>query len=329
MLNRRSLLTHSLAIPVAASTLVAGGGAARAQSQSFQDFLAGVSAEARRGGVSSAILQRAFANIRPNDKVIELDRRQPEFTLTWEQYRDGRITQQRADRGKAAYAENRVLLEAIAARYEVNPRVVVAIWGLETNYGSFTGNYNVIEALATLAWEGRRAAFYRAELLAALRILQKGDVTPERMRGSWAGAMGHPQFMPTSFERLAVDFDGDGRRDIWDDKADALGSIGNYLAKSGWKGDERWGREVVLPGGIDAGSIGRNNRRPLSEWVRLGVSAADGSVLPPLDMPTAIVAPSGPTGQAFAVYQNFNVIRRYNPSDYYALVVGLLSDRVA
>ena len=325
MLNRRSLMIRALA----ASTVTVGAGTAHAQSQSFQDFLEGVAAEARRGGVSPSIIQRAFANIRPNDKVIELDRRQPEFTLTWEQYRDGRITAQRVERGRQAYADNRVLLDAIASRYEVNPRVVVAIWGLETNYGSFTGNYNVIEALATLAWEGRRASFYRAELLAALRILQRGDTTPERMRGSWAGAMGHPQFMPTSFERLAVDFDGDGRRDIWDDRADALGSIGNYLAKSGWRGDERWGREVVLPGGLDANSLGRNNRRPLRDWVRMGVASADGTPLPPLDMQTAIVIPSGVGGQAFAVYQNFNVIRRYNPSDYYALVVGLLSDRVA
>ncbi|EHL98659.1 lytic murein transglycosylase [Acetobacteraceae bacterium AT-5844] len=325
MLNRRSLMIRALA----ASTLTVGAGTAHAQSQSFQDFLEGVAAEARRGGVSPSIIQRAFANIRPNDKVIELDRRQPEFTLTWEQYRDGRITAQRVERGRQAYADNRVLLDAIASRYEVNPRVVVAIWGLETNYGSFTGNYNVIEALATLAWEGRRASFYRAELLAALRILQRGDTTPERMRGSWAGAMGHPQFMPSSFERLAVDFDGDGRRDIWDDRADALGSIGNYLAKSGWRGDERWGREVVLPGGLDANSLGRNNRRPLRDWVRMGVASADGTPLPPLDMQTAIVIPSGVGGQAFAVYQNFNVIRRYNPSDYYALVVGLLSDRVA
>ncbi len=325
MLNRRSLLIRSLA----ATSLTLGAGAARAQSQSFQAFLADVGAEARRSGVSQSIIQRAFANIRPNDKVIELDRRQPEFTLTWEQYRDGRITQQRVERGRQAYADNRVLLDAIASRFEVNPRVVVAIWGLETNYGSFTGNYNVIEALATLAWEGRRASFYRGELLAALRILQRGDTTPERMRGSWAGAMGHPQFMPSSFERLAVDFDGDGRRDIWDDRADALGSIGNYLAKSGWRGDERWGREVILPGGIDSNILGRGNRRPLSEWVRMGVTSADGTALPPLDMQTAIVAPSGPGGQAFAVYQNFNVIRRYNPSDYYALVVGLLSDRVA
>lgn len=325
MLNRRSLMIRALAT----STVTVGAGTAHAQSQSFQDFLEGVAAEARRGGVSPSIIQRAFANIRPNDKVIELDRRQPEFTLTWEQYRDGRITAQRVERGRQAYADNRVLLDAIASRYEVNPRVVVAIWGLETNYGSFTGNYNVIEALATLAWEGRRAAFYRAELLAALRILQRGDTTPERMRGSWAGAMGHPQFMPSSFERLAVDFDGDGRRDIWDDRADALGSIGNYLAKSGWRGDERWGREVVLPGGLDANSLGRNNRRPLRDWVRMGVASADGTPLPPLDMQTAIVIPSGVGGQAFAVYQNFNVIRRYNPSDYYALVVGLLSDRVA
>jgi membrane-bound lytic murein transglycosylase B len=205
---------------------------------------------------------------------------------------------------------------------------VVAIWGLETSYGGFTGTFNTIEALATLAWDGRRAAFFRAELLAALRILEKGDIAPDRMRGSHAGAMGHPQFMPSSFERLAVDFDGDGRRDIWDDRADALASIANYLAQSGWRYDERWGREVLLPAGFDPSQAGRDSRRPLSEWTRMGVTTADGSELPPLAMQTAILLPAGTGGQAFAVYDNFNVIRRYNPSDYYALVVGLLSDRV-
>jgi membrane-bound lytic murein transglycosylase B len=167
------------------------------------------------------------------------------------------------------------------------------------------------------------------ELMAALRILEAGHVTPERMRGSHAGAMGNPQFMPSSFERLAVDFDGDGHRDIWDSRADSLASIANYMARSGWREDERWGREVLVPAGLDMTMTGRANRRPLREWVRLGVTAADGSVLPPLDMDTAILLPGGAGGQAFAVYQNFNVIRRYNPSDYYALVIGLLSDRVA
>jgi membrane-bound lytic murein transglycosylase B len=322
MLNRRLLLR------VGAATLLAGGPAGAATA-SFQDFLAVIATEARQGGVSSATVQRAFAGIQPNERVLQLDRRQAEFTLTWDQYRHGRINQQRIDGGRKAYAENRALLDAIAVRFQVNPRVVVAIWGLETSYGGFTGTFNTIEALATLAWDGRRAAFFRAELLAALRILEQGDVAPDRMRGSHAGAMGHPQFMPTSFERLAVDFDGDGRRDIWDNRADALASIANYLAKSGWQGDERWGREVVLPPGFDAALAGRENQRPLADWLRLGIAAADGSDLPPLAMDTAILLPAGAGGQAFAVYQNFNVIRRYNPSDFYALVVGLLSDRVA
>ncbi|RKK03147.1 lytic murein transglycosylase [Pseudoroseomonas wenyumeiae] len=324
MLKRRSLTTR-----FGAATLLASGGAAHAASPSFEDFLAGVAAEAQQGGVSPATLRRALDPVRPNDKVLQLDRRQPEFTLTWDQYRDGRLSQQRVDRGRQAFAEHRALLDSIAARYRVDPRVIVAIWGLETNYGGFTGNFNVIEALATLAWEGRRAAFFRKELLAALRILEQGDVAPERMRGSHAGAMGHPQFMPTSFERLAVDFDGDGRRDIWDTRADALASIANYLAANGWQDDASWGREVVLPAGFDPAMAGRDNRRPLRDWAGMGVMAADGAALPLLDMDTAILLPGGAGGQAFAVYGNFNVIRRYNPSDYYALLIGLLSDRVA
>lgn len=326
MLNRRSLIAR---VAAASASLSLAGGPARAASSSFNDFLADAAAEARRGGISEQTLRRAFAGLRPNDKVLELDRRQPEFTLTWEQYRDGRLSAQRIERGRQMVSENLPLLDALWQRYGVSPRIIVAIWGLETNYGGFTGNFNVVEALATLAWDGRRASFFRKELMAALRILEAGDVTPERMRGSYAGAMGHPQFMPTSFERLAVDFDGDGRRDIWDSRSDALGSIANYLARNGWKEDERWGREVLLPSGFDPALAGRGTRRPLRDWVRMGVAAADGTVLPPLDMQTSILLPGGAGGQAFAVYGNFNVIRRYNPSDYYALVIGLLSDRVA
>ena len=215
------------------------------------------------------------------------------------------------------------------ARFRVSPRVVVAIWGLETNYGGFTGTFNVVESLATLAWDGRRSAYFRNELMAALKILEGGHIAPDRMRGSWAGAMGHPQFMPSNFERLAVDMDGDGRRNIWDSRPDALGSIANYLARSGWREEELWGREVTLPPGFDPAQARRENTKPLREWVRLGVRRADGQPLPGLDIEAAILVPGAPGGQAFAVYPNFNVIRRYNPSNFYALVVGMLSDRVA
>ncbi|MFZ6764215.1 lytic murein transglycosylase [Pseudoroseomonas sp. WGS1072] len=323
MVSRRFLLSRVAALPALAAT------GAQAATSSFEAFMAEVASDARRAGISQSVLQRALTGIRPNEKVLELDRRQPEFTLTWEQYRDSRLSAQRIERGRQAFQANQALLDAIWQRYQVSPRVVVAVWGLETNYGGFTGTFNVIEALATLAWDGRRHDFFRGELMAALRILQAGDVTPERMRGSYAGAMGHPQFMPSSFERLAVDFDGDGRRDIWDNRADALASIANYLGRNGWRGDERWGREVLLPSGFDRGQAGRGTRRPLRDWVQAGVRASDGTPLPPLDMATSILLPGGAGGQAFAVYQNFNVIRRYNPSDYYALAVGLLSDLVA
>jgi membrane-bound lytic murein transglycosylase B len=318
--------TRRLALAALFGGLPAAAGAA---TQTFAAFLDGVRAEARRQGVSQATLNRALANLSPNQRVLELDRRQPEFTQTWAQYRDARLSQQRIEAGRRAFADNRATLEAVQARFRVPARIVVAIWGLETNYGGFTGNFSVIESLATLAWDGRRSAYFRAELLAALKILDAGHITPERMRGSWAGAMGHPQFMPSNFDRLAVDMDGDGRRDIWDSRADALGSIANYLARSGWREDELWGREVVLPAGFNPEDARRENTRPLRDWVRAGIRRPDGTDLPSLDLQTAILLPDGAGGQAFAVYPNFNVIRRYNPSNFYALAVGMLSDRVA
>ena len=321
------LLPRRLILP--ATLLAALPGAARAATSTFEAFLDGLRADARRAGVSDATLRQALSNIRPNDRVLELDRRQPEFTQTWAQYRDARLSTTRIEAGRRAFAENRGLLEQVQARFRVSPRAVVAIWGLETNYGGFTGNFNVVESLATLAWDGRRSDYFRRELIAALRILDGGHIPAERMRGSWAGAMGHPQFMPSNFDRLAVDMDGDGRRDIWDSRADALGSIANYLARSGWRDEELWGREVTLPAGFDTDQARRENMRPLRDWVRMGVRRADGAPMPAADIEAAIILPDGPGGQAFAVYHNFNVIRRYNPSNFYALAVGMLSDRVA
>lgn len=320
--GRRSVLTLpllTLAVP------------AVAQTEGFDSFLDGVRAEARRVGISAGTLQRALGSIRPVDRVIELDRRQPESSLTWEAYRDRIVSQARVDNGRRAYADNRALLDSLQARFRVPGRVMVAIWGMETNYGANTGGFGVVEALATLAWEGRRAAYFRGELISALRIIDAGHVSPERMRGSWAGAMGQPQFMPSSFERLAVDADGDGRKDIWDSRADALGSIANYLARSGWREEERWGREVRLPEGFDTASATRENVRPLRDWARQGLTYTDGTPLPGSDTGAAVLIPGSPNGgtQAFIVGPNFNAIRRYNPSNFYALAVGLLSDRVA
>ncbi len=234
MLTRRLLLS---AIPAAAK--------AQAASDSFAGFLAGLRAEARRAGISAVTLDRALAGLAPNAKVLERDRHQPEFTMTWAQYRALLITDKRIEAGRAAVRDNRALLSAVQARFGVGPAVVTGIWGLESSFGTQTGDFHVVDALATLAWDGRRAKFFRPELIAALKILDHGDVTPARMTGSYAGAMGQPQFMPTSFLRYAVDFEGNGRRDIWTNRADVLGSIANYLAQSGWRPGETWGQAVT------------------------------------------------------------------------------------
>jgi membrane-bound lytic murein transglycosylase B len=321
MLSRRSLLAASL--PAATFAVPA-----RAATDSFQGFLVGLRAEARRAGIAAATLDRAFAGVLPNQKVLERDRHQPEFTMTWAQYRALLITDQRIVNGRAAWQQNRPLLGRVQDRFGVDPGVIVGIWGLESSFGTGMGDFHVVEALATLAWEGRRASFFRGELIAALHILDNGDVTPARMTGSYAGAMGQPQFMPSSYLRYAVDFEGHGRRDIWGSKPDVLGSIANYLARSGWRSGESWGQQVTLPANFGASSAGRDNRRPVGEWARQGVRSADGRPLARADAPAAIILPDGAGGEAFLVYPNFTAVRRYNPSDFYALVVGLLGDMV-
>ena len=301
---------------------------AHAATDSFQGFLAGLRAEARRNGISVATLDRAFAGVQPNQKVLERDRHQPEFTMTWAQYRALLITDQRITNGRAAWQQNRSLLGRVQDRFGVEPGVIVGIWGLESSFGAGMGDFHVVEALATLAWEGRRAGFFRGELIAALRILENGDVTPARMTGSYAGAMGQPQFMPSSYLRYAVDFEGHGRRDIWNSKPDVLGSIANYLARSGWRSGESWGQSVTLPSNFNTSSAGRDDRRPVGEWARQGVRSLDGRPLARADVQAAVILPGGAGGDAFLVYANFTAIRRYNPSDYYALVVGLLGDAI-
>jgi membrane-bound lytic murein transglycosylase B len=299
--------------------------------QSFDRFLDGVRTDARRAGISEATLNQSLSGIRANQRVIELDRRQAEGGMQWEDYRDRiMLTSTRIQNGRRLMAENADLLRRIEARYHVAPSVIVAIWGVETNYGGNTGGFGVVEALATLAWEGRRAAYFRNELMSALRILNDRHTSPDRMKGSWAGAMGQPQFMPSNFERLAVDFDGDGKRDIWDSRADALASIAHYFQRNGWRRGEAWGREVRPPAGFNAGSADTESKRPLRDFARMGFRKPDGSPLPQSDIETQIVLPSrGTGGQIFLGHHNLRVIRRYNTPVNYGLSVGLLSDRVA
>ena len=320
-MRRRALLAALAAVAAAPLAGAAAEG-------SFDAFLAGLRPEARRAGIRERTLEVAFAGVRPNQRVIDADRKQPEFTMTWARYRGFTMSDKRIERGRAAYAANRALFQRVSERYQVEPGVIAGIWGLESNFGTDTGSYNVIEALATLAWEGRRAGFFRSQLLSALKILEHGDVAPARMLGSYAGAMGQPQFMPDSYLRYAVDFDGTGRRDIWDSRGDVLGSIANYLASSGWRAGEPWGQPVQVPAALGPGDIGREQRRSLAEWQRLGVRRIDGTGFSHLEAQGSVIQPDGAGGEAFMAYGNFNAIRRYNPSDFYALAVGLLGDMV-
>jgi len=295
---------------------------------SFRAFLVSMRTEASRAGITSATLDRAFAGLQPNQGVIDRDRHQPEFTLTWARYRALVISDQRIANGRAALQRLRPLMARIHDRYGVSPGVIMGIWGLESSFGTELGNFHVVEALATLAWDGRRASFFRGELLAALRILNHGDVSPGRMTGSYAGAMGQPQFMPSAYLRYAVDFEGNGRRDIWTSVPDTLASIANYLADSGWRAGGTWGQAVTLSPSFPTRDTGRSFRRPVGDWVRDGVRSADGRPLASADTEAALILPDGPGGDAFLAYGNFAAIRRYNPSDYYAIAVGLIGDGI-
>lgn len=298
---------------------------ALAAGESFQQFLAGVRRDARAQGISAETIDRAFAGIAPNERVISLDRRQATSRPDWSVYRDRYLTPDRLNAGRAAYREVGGLLTRIEAQFGVGRRVIMGIWGAETNFGGYTGGMNVIEALATLGWEGRRGAYFRTELLAALKILDQGHVAPERMKGSWAGALGQPQFMPSNFFRLAVDFDGDGRKDIWDSRADALASIANYLQNAGWRRGQGWGFEVTP---ANPAWAGRDKARPFAEWTRRGVRRKNGAALPATGPNAELVVPTGGAGQSFLVLPNFHVIRRYNTPYFYALAVGMIGDLV-
>jgi membrane-bound lytic murein transglycosylase B len=294
----------------------------------FEKWLVDLRSEALARGISGKILDAALTGVEPIPRIIELDRNQPEFKLTLEEYVKRVVSSKRVAMGRRKLAENRELLEQMRRRYNVQPRFLVAFWGIESNFGSVTGGFPVVDALATLAHDTRRSAFFRSELLDALHILDAGHIATKQMRGSWAGAMGQLQFMPSTFRRHGVDADGDARIDIWNSRPDVFASAANYLAQSGWKGDQIWGREVRLPEGFDRDLIGRDLRKRLSQWQALGVRRASGRDLPRPDLLSSIVQPDGPGGRAFVVYDNYRAILEWNRSDLFAISVGMLADRI-
>ena len=313
-------------------------GAARAdeEPQPFPQWLESLRAEALTKGISQQTVEIALGDVELVPRVVELDRKQPEFTQTLADYLEKRVTDDIVAQGKALLAENRELLAKVHAKYGVQPRFLVALWGIETKFGKYTGSFGVIPALVTLAYDDRRKDKFRAELFDALRIVDSGDVEAAQMTGSWAGAMGQNQFMPSVFLKFAVDIDGDGKRDIWNSLPDIFGSAANYLSESGWKGDETWGREVRLPPHFDHALAdpfdhhhsGGDMEKTLSEWQILGVRRADGGPLPMRDLSASLIEPDGPDGKAYLVYDNFRVLLTWNPAFLFAVTVGTLADRI-
>jgi len=283
---------------------------------------------ARAEGIAADTLTRALDPAEYLPEVVERDRSQPEFTRQIWEYLDTAVSEARVSNGQTKLAAHQQAASEAQAQYGVPAEILVAIWGMESNYGSHFGNFRTIDALATLGFDGRRTAFARRELLAALKIIDSGDIDRDRMRGSWAGAMGHTQFLPSSFRAYAVDGDGDGRRDIWGSIPDVMASTAHYLARAGWDADAPWGAEVQLPPDFDYALIGRSRPQPTAAWQRLGVAPARGDRLPALEK-GAVIAPAGSEGPAFLVGPNFNAILRYNNAISYALGVALLSERIA
>ena len=296
---------------------------------SFDSWLAGFRSEAAAAGISPATIQAALSNLQPMPDVLDQEKAQPEVKLTYAQYLSRTVTDQRAAQGRKLLAQYRPLLERVSATYGVQPQYIVALWGVESDYGRVTGGYPVIAALATLAYGSQRKDMFHTELIDALKILDEHDITPDAMTGSWAGAMGQCQFLPSSFLHYAVDFSGNGRRDIWTDQADVFGSIANYLHNYGWLATQSWGRAVRLPPGLDENLISWKTPRPASDWQKLGLRNADGSALVDPGVPLALVASDGVSGPAYLVTPNFGVVMKWNRSTYFATSVGLLADRIA
>ena len=303
-------------------------GTSHAESSHFGTCVAGLQAKARNEGISENTVHQVLGKVKHIPRIIELDRRQPEFTQTFAHYFNVRVSDQRIQRGRELLHEHQMLLERIQQETGVSAKYLVSFWGLETNYGGYFGDWTVPDSLTTLACDPRRSDFFTQELLNAMRILDAGDVSPERMIGSWAGAMGHMQFMPSTFLRYAKDADGDGRRDLWGSIPDAMVSAANFLQQLGWVRGLDWGFEVLVPDDFDYSLAGRNKTLSLDEWAKLGITIVTEHSLYP-EHQLSLLVPAGYQGPAFLITKNFHIIMRWNRSEFYALSVGHLADRIA
>lgn len=302
---------------------------ADAQEEDFAAWLTDFRQAALSEGISSETLDAVLPGLAFRPRVVELDRRQPEGTLTYAEYLSRVLPPARVNRGKRLLRKHRALLADIGEAYGVQPRFIVALWGIESDFGRVTGGFPVLDSLATLAFDGRRGEFFRGQLIEALRIVDDGHIQADQMLGSWAGAMGQSQFMPSSFQQFAVDHDGDGRRDIWGTLPDVFASAANYLAKAGWKHDQTWGRQVRLPEGFDLDLTGLGVKKPLGEWQALGVRRSNGDDLPTRQLTASLILPGGQGGPAFLTYPNYRVLLKWNRSHYFATTVGQFADILA
>lgn len=305
-------------------------GSYAADDPAFAAWVEDMEAAAKDAGISEKTINQAFDGLTLEPDIVELDRKQPETRQTFEQYRARVLSKSRVEKGRKLLKEHRELLNKVAADFGVQPRFIVSLWGIETSYGSFLGGHHVIQALATLAYDGRRADLFERELISALRILDRGDIEIEDMKGSWAGAMGQSQFMPSSFLRFAVDYDGDGRRDIWRSLPDVFASIANYLSKSGWNDQYTWGRPVRLAaaGKTSSDAGGLKVVKSLPEWQSLGVRRKNGRNLPAVALNASLLQTDDGAGPSYLVYDNFRVLMIWNRSTYFALTVSELSDLI-
>lgn len=299
---------------------------AAAADQPFDVWLDGIARKAAQQGIRRETLQATLGGIYPLVDVLDLDRSQPEHRATFVEYRANHISDSRIEQGRALLEYHRDVLADIRARFRVPPEIIVALWGLESSYGERPGGFPVIPSLATLAYDGRRAAFFEGELLHALAMVDRGSISPAEFLGSWAGASGQCQFMPSTYVRYAVDYDRDGRADIWTSRPDVFASIANYLGRSGWADGYIWGREVIAPSGIDGSLAGLDRKLPLAKWQALGVRAIDGSNLPKVRVNGSLLLTDDGEGPAFLVYENFRTLMTWNRSTYFALTAGLLMD---
>ncbi|HEX7030173.1 MAG TPA: lytic murein transglycosylase [Gammaproteobacteria bacterium] len=300
-----------------------------AEAPGFGACLARLQAAAADAGISASTLKTAMDTVEPIKRVIAADRQQPEFFYTFWHYLDSRVTPTRVERGRELYRKHYELLHEIDRRFGVRPEYLLAFWGMETNYGSYFGSVPVLDALATLACDQRRSEMFTREFVNALSIHETGSMDLTRVHGSWAGAMGHTQFLPSTYLGYAVDYDRDGRRDLFGSLPDAFASSANYLTEIGWEGEQRWGREVLVPFKFDWSLAGLNTVKTVSEWRALGLRDAFGRPLPHSEMKGSLLLPMGHKGPAFLVYDNFHVIMQWNHSISYALAVGYLADRIA